>query len=218
MPVEQAIFTSLARDGRAGYHLVARSRGLDDADAQALTSWCPSHGALLVNPANLCSLNFHPMPRGRFAISRTREGPPEYSGRGGRQVYTHILVVTRDDLRLADWQPFSLYRDALARGILRVRLGPPAELPHVELGRSYPARGVRDPEALTQSVSIDQLAAWCDDLVNGRSVTVNYEGDRLRLFEDLVNLLPVEAVAAVSFTTSLRSSVVRPFRLGPAGA
>lgn len=216
MPVEQAIFTSLVRDGRAGYHLVARSRGIDDADAQVLTSWCPSHGALLLNAANNCSVNFHSMPHGRFALSRTREGPPEYSGRGGRQVYTHILVLTRDELVIADWQPFALYRDALARGTMRVRLSPPSELPPIELGRTYPRRGVRDPEALASSVPIDQVGCWCDDLVAGRSVLVHHEGDRVRLFEALVGLLPAEAVTSLSFTTSLRSSVVRPYRLGPA--
>ena len=46
---EQAIFTSLPRRGKAGYHLVARSPGVTDAEAKALATWSPSHGALIVD-------------------------------------------------------------------------------------------------------------------------------------------------------------------------
>ena len=35
MRVEQAIYTSLPRDGRAGYHVVSRSPGLTDDEARA---------------------------------------------------------------------------------------------------------------------------------------------------------------------------------------
>src|SRR5262249_31114073 len=135
---------------------------------------------------------------------------------GGRQVYTHVLVLTPEDMRTANWHPFALARDALARGTMRVRLGPAPELPRAQLARSYPARAVSDPEGLAEAVPFDRIQSWCDDVVAGRSVQVAYEGDRMRLFEALINLLPVQAVPLLSFTTSLRPSVVRPFRLGPA--
>src|SRR5205823_490496 len=59
---EQAIFTSLPRRGKAGYHLVARSPGVSDAEANALTTWSPSHGGLVVDASNHSSANFHPLP------------------------------------------------------------------------------------------------------------------------------------------------------------
>jgi hypothetical protein len=58
----------------SGYHLVARSRGVSDLEAGALTTWSPSHGALLVDPANRTSVNYHSLPGGRYALSRTCEG------------------------------------------------------------------------------------------------------------------------------------------------
>src|SRR5262245_2516480 len=115
---EQAVFTSLPRRGRGGYHLVSRSRGVDETDAQALTQWAPSHGALIVDGTNRTSVNFLPLPSGRFALSRTCSGPPEYSGRGGRQLYTHFLIVDDAGLQAVGFQPFSLYRDAMALGYL----------------------------------------------------------------------------------------------------
>jgi hypothetical protein len=67
---EQAVFTSLLRRGRGGYHLVSRSKGVHAADAQSLARWAPSHGALM-GPASIfiryraVGLPFHARVRGR---------------------------------------------------------------------------------------------------------------------------------------------------------
>ena len=50
MPADQAIFTSLVRRGKSGYHLVARSPGITEAEAGSLARWAPSHGGLIVDP------------------------------------------------------------------------------------------------------------------------------------------------------------------------
>jgi len=65
--VEQAIFTSLPRHGRGGYHLVSRSKGVSGQDAQAISRWSPSHGSLLQDQSNRVSVNFFSLPGGRFA-------------------------------------------------------------------------------------------------------------------------------------------------------
>ena len=98
MWVEQAIFTSLPRHGRGGYHLVSRSKGVSGQEAQAISRWSPSHGSLLQDQSNRVSVNFFSLPGGQFALSRSCEGPPEYSGRGGRQLYTHILIIDSKNL------------------------------------------------------------------------------------------------------------------------
>lgn len=213
--IEQAIFTSLARAGRSGYHLVARSPGIHDPEAHSLAAWCPSHGALLAGGPNRSSLNFHPVGDGRFALSRTCEGPPEYSGRGGSQIYTHALVLRPEHLDRADWQPFAIYRDAMARGLFRFRRDPPASLPTARLGRAFPLRTAIRRSELDSSWPRDALEAWRDTLAAGRSVKVRHEGDRASLFEVLLGLLPAALMPTISFTTSLRPSAVRPFRLGP---
>src|SRR5690348_12988097 len=124
MRVEQAIYTSLSRDGRAGYHVVSRSPGVSEDEARALASWSPSHGALLLDDSNRLSVNFHPLPGGRHALSRSCEGRPEYSGRGGRQVYTHALILGPAQLEASGGGPLAIYRDALALGHLLYRPEP----------------------------------------------------------------------------------------------
>src|SRR6516162_7614458 len=117
--VEQVIYTSLARDSKLGYHVVSRSRGVSEADARALASWAPSTGALIVDDTNRVSVNFPPLSGGRYVVSRTCEGLPEYSGRGARQLYTHALIFSAAQLENSFFQPMRLYRSALALGLMR---------------------------------------------------------------------------------------------------
>jgi GTPase-associated protein 1 len=147
--VEQAIFTSIPRRGRAGYHIVARSPGVPEADATALATWAPSHGALIVDAANHTSVNFHPLPSGRLALSRTCEGPAEYSGRGEHQLYTHALIFDLGALQEVEGQPLALYRDALAQGHLRYRRDPDTVLKPLDLGVVHP---IQDPQAIMERV------------------------------------------------------------------
>src|SRR4051794_20339794 len=104
MWAEQAIFTSIQRQGRGGYHLVARSSGIIEDEARAISRWSPSHGSLVLDPDNPAGVSYYPLPGGRFALARSCEGPPEYSGRGGRQLYTHTLVLDEEALRSVGWQ------------------------------------------------------------------------------------------------------------------
>jgi hypothetical protein len=216
--VEQAIFTSLLRHGRGGYHLVSRSKGVSDADAQALSTWSPSHGSLLLDDHNRVSVNFHPLPDGRFALSRACEGPPEYSGRGGRQLYTHILILDDHTLKAAGGQPFVVYHNALALGYLFYQASPAERLERVRLPR-FCFR--RDPEAwLARSVELGMppLEPLRDRLLAGRPVRFSYSGDRAALAECLLGTLPPDSIRRISFATSLEPSTVRPYILSLVGA
>ena len=98
---------------------LSRHRALARAteqDANAIAAWAPSNGALITDQSNKISVNYHPLPGGRFALSRTCEGPLEFSGRGGRQLYTHVLLLDADALRSVASGPIAIYRDALALG------------------------------------------------------------------------------------------------------
>jgi hypothetical protein len=213
MRVEHAIYTSLPRNGRDGYHVVSRSPGVGDGDARALASWSPSHGALAIDGANRVSVNVHPLSGGRLALSRSCEGRPEYSGRGGRQVYTHALIFDGHQLERLRCGPLALYREALALGHLLYRPDPDPTLEPVELGRCHrpadPERGI----ALLRGLGVGDLADVRRRLADGETVRFRFAGDRLRLMEGLLDLLPAEIAATLSFSTSLQVSSARPYRL-----
>ena len=213
MWAEQAIFTSLPRAGKAGYHLVARSQGVSDLEAGPLTTWCPSHGALIIDAANRTSVNFHDLPSGRYALSRTCAGLAEYSGRGGRQLYTHILIVDDKTLKKADNQPWALYRHALALGYLHYRPEPETKLQPARLCSIYDLKDTAFWTEHATSLGLPSLGGMVERLTSERTVELAYAGDRALLAECLIALVPPEIRPRVSFATSLRPSMVRPYRL-----
>jgi hypothetical protein len=210
---EQSIFTSLPRRGKSGYHLVARSRGVSDVEAGALTTWSPSHGALIVDQGNRTSANYYSLPGGRFALSRTCEGPAEYSGRGGRQLYTHILIVDEKMLRQAGNQPWAIFRAALALGYFNYRPEPEATLPPARLLATYPSYDDARWSERASSLGLESTAPIVARLAKGQTVELAYAGDRALLAECLTGLVPAETRPQISFTTSLRPSRVRPYQL-----
>jgi hypothetical protein len=214
MWIEHAIYTSLERRGRSGYHVVARSAGISESDATLLGGWCPSHGSLIVDDHNRQSVSFHRLTPGRYVIARTCEGPPEYSGRGGRQLYTHALVFETSQLQIAANQVISLFRAARSMGHMQYSADPPAALKPLELPDAYPERIpkgiIRRPAALEPESDFPRIAR---ELCLGRDMRMAIDGDRLRYVEELLGHLPKEAVLDLSFTTSLRPSKTRPFQL-----
>src|SRR3990172_10628491 len=108
MSIEQALFTSTRSDRCEGYHVVARSPGVDDSEAQELAAWCPSHDGLQEPGPTSESINFHPLGSGRYCLSQTVAGGGEYSDSGGAVLITRCLIVPADVLARFANNPFSL--------------------------------------------------------------------------------------------------------------
>jgi GTPase-associated protein 1, N-terminal domain type 2 len=210
---EQAVFTSVARRGREGYHLVSKSRGVGAADAQSLAQWAPSHGALIVDERNRTSANFHPLPSGRFALSRTCAGPPEYSGRGGPQLYTHILVVDHAVLESAGFHPIAVYRAASALGHFVYRPDPEEVIEPVELSELHPVRDAAGWAQRAAELDLPHLEPLVRQLDSGQPLRFAYSGNRIDLAECLIGLLSAEVALNTSFSTSLVPSSDRRFVL-----
>jgi hypothetical protein len=210
---EQAIFTSLPRRRQGGYHLVSRSRGVGETEAQALARWAPSHGALIADEGNRISVNFAALPSGRFALSRTCAGPAEYSGRGGLQLYTHFLIVDESVLQAVGFQPFSLYHDAMALGHLVYQPDPAELLEPVPLSQLHPPRDARFWADRAVELDLPALGPLRDRLQSGHPLRFAYAGDRTALAECLIGILSPECVRRTSFSTSLVPSSARPLLL-----
>lgn len=200
------------RKGRAGYHLVARSPGVGEAEASALERWCPSHGGLLIDDGNAVSVNFFRLNGGRFVISRTCLGRPEFSGRGGRQVYTRALLIGNEILDRSGCRPFLIYRDALALGHLHYRPDPPSALPKVELSSYFEIQGKSSGSTWNRDLNLPVFDAIVTQLNAGQSVVVPFRGDRTALVESVLRWIDPDALPSLSFATSLRPSNVRPFQ------
>jgi hypothetical protein len=213
MRLDQAIFTSTKSERLDGYQLAAVSSGISDALAQELTVWGPAHDSLWDTRRDARSVNFHPLASGEFCLSCTRLAGAEYSGRGGGRVYTQMFVVSRDVLARFSYDPFLVLRALAAAGRLVVHDDVPEKLPQVPLlGRSDNP----DPSLVAQV--LDEVGANVfDDLVDAvakhTSVAVVTSGHVERLFEALLHAFSPEDRQAISFTTGLKDSARRPFKL-----
>lgn len=219
MKVEQAIHTSLQTTGRSGYHIVARSAGVSNETARQIALRCPSHGSLIRDPSNQASLNAFPLNDGRWVVSRTCQGPPEYSGRGGACLYTHALLIDKDTLNQFQWRFVRIYRQALALGHLVYRPVNGPKLTTLDLGDGFDGILAGPPptyrpewkeiaEAQTRIRSL---------LASGESVELRIQGDRIEAADYVLSLLPGELARSISFSTSLRPCASRGFQLSLMG-
>lgn len=213
MLIEQAIFTSAESDHAVGYHLVARSPGLDEADARELSVWGPSHGSLeSSSAATAVSVNFFRLPSGAYCVSKTQLAGEEYSRRGLR-TYTNCLVVGAEVLARFANNPFALLRAAWAKGLLKVCDTVPSQLVPFQLaGRAAPV-----DEGL-----IGQLVEQCGPSGVGRLLDAVLGEKPVILIgvqkpdatvAGLLNLLPLSCRGELSFTTGLKYCPRRPFHL-----
>src|SRR5262245_30872225 len=138
MRVEQAIFTSARTSKLKGYHLVARSPGIQDDSTRALIRWGPSHASLTSSDLEASSFNFHPAGTRGVAISRPVYGGAEYSARGSLQLVTRTLILRPEQLQGYDNDPLAVARVAMALGYLMFEPDAPEHLPALDL----PARSL----------------------------------------------------------------------------
>lgn len=210
--VEQAIFTSARTSSKDGYQLVAWSPGISSDDARQLAVWGPAHDSMIVEDPMDVSLNFHPLGDHKFCVSRTVLGAPEYSGRGGRQVYTHCFVLDADSFKKFHNDPFRVLSAALAIHDLRPGATLPTDLPSMKMlpsGQPVDAGLIRFFDSPMQQQS---LVAWTHHAMTSKKLmfTGGYNDRFLAVF---FNLLPVSIRPCFSFSTRLRYSPRRDFKL-----
>ena len=212
MLIEQAIFTS-ADTGRAqGYQLVSRSRGVSDDEARELSAWGPSHDSLNEGRGESTSINFHRLQSGVYAVSRTTLAARSTADAGAPVSTRSFCWFRRNTWRFAN-NPFAVIRAATANGALEVCDSVPETLPPLRLSGRAPAT---DAGLLAQlacrpgpaaMATLLQSALSCDQL--GIASGVSAEA----LLAGVINLLPVECRAEFSFSTGLKFSPSRPFRV-----
>ena len=212
MLIEQAIFTSAQSDHAVGYHLVARSPGVEEKDARELTIWGPSHESLESTAATATSVNFFRLPSGAFCVSKTQIAGEEYSGRGMR-TYTNCLIVPPQVfLRFAN-NPFAILRATWAKGLLRVCDNVPAQLVPFQLaGRASPVdEGLIGQ--LIEQCGADAIGQMIESLFGDKPLVLMGASKPEAAVAGLLNLFPVSCRRELSFTTGLKFSPRRPFHL-----
>jgi hypothetical protein len=211
--LEQAIFTSLKTHQQEGYQLATTSPGITADVAKELAVWGPAHDSLVINNFGSTSINFHPLTSGDYCISRTIADGEEYSGRGGPRIYTHMLVASPDALAAFANNPIAIVEALTASGHLQVAADPTAPLTAIPLvGRASLISPLRLSE-LAGDPGLDALVLLLQLAGTSQRLAVRSHVPLERLFSGLLMLLPPRLRIEFSFSTGLRWSPRRPFRL-----
>jgi hypothetical protein len=211
--IEQAVFTSAQTERSAGYQVVATSPGVCECDARELAVWGPSHDALLETAPGAASLNFHPLPSGAYCVSRTTPAGWEYSGRGAVRVYTQCLIVAPAALARFANNPFALWRAALGTGALRQYEKVPAQLEPIELAGRASAVDLSLLARLCVNPGSEWLATLLQAALESVSLVLAEGPPAEQVIDGLLNCLPPACRPEFSFSTGLKFSSRRPFRL-----
>lgn len=209
--VEQAIFTSVDTDRESGYRVVASSVGVCEADAHELAVWEPSHDSMLDTDPNSESINFHPLPSGAYCISRTT---PAGGDCGGRQrAHTHCLIVPTEVLARFANHPFAVARTMSERKLWHNPNTPCSQLePFALPGGATPV----DQALLTQlawDLGSHKMAMLVQAVRDAVCLAVAGSDKPGPLIAGLLNCLPTECRLEFSFSTGLKFSPRRPFRI-----
>lgn len=207
--VDQAIYTSEKNHNMRGYQLVARSTGITGDIARELTQWSPSHGAILDSARNAQCMCFFPVSPEKFAIGRTVYGLPEYSGRGGLQIYTHYLIVSREHLAGFDNNACKLWTVARSQGEMQWATSRNGRLPVLKLVDHW---ALADSSA-GKSDRVEIVSSVRGLLATGRRVAVIEAWRPFDLLKDIVETIVPESRLDLSFGIGLKPSVERPFKL-----
>lgn len=212
VPIEQAIFTSARTTRKDGYQLVAWSPGVSAEDARLLAVWGPAHDSMLADDPADVSINFHPLGDGKYCVSRTMLGTMEYSGRGGLQVYTHCFILHRSAWLRFQNDPFRVLAAALATRDLRPGAELPTDLVTLKMLPSGPAVEPSLIESVQSPSQQQAMVAWMHHGLSYPKLifTGGYSDATMAAF---FNLLPVALRPLFTFSTRLRYSPRRAFRL-----
>ena len=209
--VEQAIFTLAETDREAGYRVVASSAGVCAADARELAVWEPSHDSLLEVGPEAESFNFHPLPSGAHCVSRSV--PAGWDRGGGQRVYTHCLIVPAEVLMRFANNPFALIQTMTEHNLWQ---RPEAHCPRLE-PLCLPGGAAPVDQALLRTLAVAPGPASMAALVQQAQSAVCLAIAGLRrpisLMAGLFSCLPPECRLEFSFSTGLKFSPWRPFRL-----
>ena len=213
---DQAIFTSIRTPTGEGYRIIAASRDLKPIEQQAITRSSPSHDALCLpddeNELDTFGASFYRLPTGRLCVAYSCFAGVEHTGRGGKRVYTHNIIVDEVGFTASGYNPFAILRAMDAAGLHAPTLKPKNPLPQIELTLDE-----TDGHALPAAFGCMLTPEWrrwiVDALLDGQSLIVNLTERWTANAEAFLLALPGPIRADLSFGAGLHYSMARAHRL-----
>jgi hypothetical protein len=210
--VEQAVFTAQENGPSAGYHVMAKSPGVGEADVRELAAWGPTHDSMLNPSPDAESFNFHPLSSGLYCISRTVPAHWAY-GDGTQIAYTQCLLVPLEVLHRFGNNPFAIIQAARAQSVWHVHGSPCAETEPIVLIGGAPPVDQAFLEQLALDPGPENMASLVQMAREASCLAVTGTPWPAHFIAGLFHCLPPECRLMFSFSTGLKFSPRRPFRI-----
>lgn len=207
---EQAIFTSIRSPMGEGYRIVAASPGLRPEEKAEITRLSPSHNSLCTGGAVAEAIATYPLATGRQCIAYSQHAGTEHTARGGQRVFTHILILDREDFNALGANPFRAYAGIPTGQAIAPSDSIPSSLPPVTLeppGREFVSA------ASTAGLDIELLCAISSAISAGCRLVVAGVARPLPALEWALLLTPRWYRRKLSASAGLRFSTSRPMQL-----
>lgn len=207
--IEQAVYSSKVGRTVSGYHLCARSPGINEEVANELARWSPSHGGLPGRERNAVGFSFFRIGPRRLAVGRTVHGMPEYSGRGGLQVFTRYLVIPQTMFEAWGCDATRFILLARSQGWLQWEPGIRNELPALTAPGKW---ALREPPHRIHGLS-PLFERMKRHLKAGERIAVIGTDKPYEVLQMFLEGLDAAEKSELSFGAGLKPAAERPFRL-----
>lgn len=207
LTIEQAVYTSVRGKLTSGYQLAAASPGISPELARELSRWGPAHDCLEDPTPSSQSWNFHALDDFHWCLSQTIAAGAEYSGRRGPRIVTQMFVLDEVAFESFDYHPI--------RALQAIQASCSSNL-SADLQPALPSQRMRAPTRFLPQVNCEQLRrleAIRDAIGDQQAIAVCGRGAPRSVLKRLFDCLPPQDRKALWFTTGLRHSLRRPFRL-----
>ncbi len=211
--IEQAIYASQVSDRMSGYQICAASSGIDANTSLELSTWGPAHDALVDSHPFAASVNFFRLNNGSPVVAFSQAVGGEYSDRKGQHICTRFLVLDAEGFARYSHNPFSIIEAAKAAGHLEWPSPPTKTLDAITLGGSAGPLDQILLRRLARRWGPKRLLQLLDAALVQPRLFVRPPRDASWAIAAILSLAPAQHRLELTFTTGLRFSNTRPFRI-----
>lgn len=218
------------------HEFLAVSRGIEKMDLSEIRQWSAERDELLSSAPLAHSWNFHPLPTGKFCLSRTSRLALLFPHENSGKVFTHGILVPPELLKDYSNNAVTLLRHLEKQGLWRAgievtrqlqEMGSPDHLkdenfPHAEIlpvlrtlmmdGGSEAVR-LEALNAFARTTGIRRFSSILDQILGNFTTILTGTAVPEMLLEALLDVLPVGCRPEFSFSTGLKFSSKRLFRI-----
>ncbi|MDO4571460.1 MAG: hypothetical protein Q4D38_13835 [Planctomycetia bacterium] len=213
-----------------GHRFLAISRAMESIDLTEVATFAAHDGELIHTNANGFSWNFHPLASGRYCLSRTAWLCDLFEKFPRECVLTHGVIIEKPLLNDYSCHPISLFKHLDRLGFWRAGLevmrrlllshaenknesGVIPVLRTIAIDGGAEAVRVSDLSAVVDQIGTRRFATLLDQLLGNCATAVSSDLPSSLLIGALLDTLPIECRAEISFTTGLGFSFERFARL-----